>query len=243
MFCWLLSVPQAARPNSSIITDRHLEATPCCCFHISKNKSTQAGRLPEWSVPGAPSPQKSFPGLPTHLLGLNFVKAATQLSPWKCSKWSMLKGGFTATGIWRHFCHSSLPKIAVGEIETELCCRKQVWVFQLMFGSHSIWVWVHPKAQQGVSEPGWASALKLSLLVDRVLHCKQGTVPSVQLRESPKDLRGICRHGQSSEPSFTHWVHYLPPPPTPPPKKGALCPYTDNWPLNILFMVPIFSEA
>lgn len=48
----------------------------------------------------------------------------------------------------------------------------------------------------------WASALKLSLLVDRVMHSEQGTIPSVQLRESPKELREIHRHWQSSEPQL-----------------------------------------
>lgn len=47
-----------------------------------------------------------------------------------------------------------------------------------------------------------ASALKLSLLVDRVMHSEQGTIPSVQLRESPKELKEIHRHWQSSEPQF-----------------------------------------
>lgn len=140
MFCWLLSIPQAVGPNSSIIKDRHLEATYCCCFHIIK-ESAQAGRLLEWPVPRA-SPQKLFLGLPTHLLGLSLVKAPTQLSPWKHSRWNMLKGGFTEAlqppGIWKHFCHSSLPKIAVGEIETEFCCQKQVWVFWLMFGRQPV---------------------------------------------------------------------------------------------------------
>lgn len=44
-----------------------------------------------------------------------------------------LKGGCTEAwqppGIWRHFCHSWEPKIAVDETKPDPCCQKQVWVF------------------------------------------------------------------------------------------------------------------
>lgn len=84
-----------------------------------------------------------------------------------------------------------------------------------MFGSHPICeCGFTPGPRVGFKSLAmpWASALKLSLLVDRVVHSEQGTIPSVQLRESPKELREIHRRWQSSEPQL-HTLGTLVPPP------------------------------